>query len=160
MSSWKLPPRAKVFEALTAVADGRVRVVAEGRALVTSSSGRKTYTVEWTETPGEPLAITANDNASYWQGYLGYPIVAVLLATGRLTFDPAVAAALGGVAWKELNRRVRNDYEAAIAEVLGGVEARGVAAAAVEHEVARIAEQLASLALERPPRRARPPKGD
>jgi hypothetical protein len=149
-----------VFEALTAVADGRVRVVADGRALVTSSSGGKTYTVEWTETPGEPLAITANDNASYWQGYVGYPIVAVLLVTGRLTFDPAVATALGGIAWKELNRRFRNDYEAAIADVLGGVEARGFSAAPVQDEVARIMERLAALALERLPRRVRPPKGD
>ena len=36
------------------------------------------------------LSITANDNASYWQGYLGYPAVAVLLAIGALHADQAI----------------------------------------------------------------------
>ena len=80
MAPWKLPPRAKVFEAFTAVADGRVRLTGPGSATVTSSGGDKTYDVEWSD---DGRMVTANDNASYWQGYLGYPILAVLLVPRR-----------------------------------------------------------------------------
>ena len=40
--SWALPPPAKVYEALSAVADGRVRVTGAREAEVTSSLGEKT----------------------------------------------------------------------------------------------------------------------
>ena len=78
--AWKLPPAAKVYEAFGAVADGRVHLGAPGQAEVVSSGGDRRYTVEWTD---DLATIAANDNASYWQGYLGYPAVAVLLAVGR-----------------------------------------------------------------------------
>jgi hypothetical protein len=89
-----MPPVAKVYEALSATADGRVRITASGRAEVVSSEGDKTYTVEWSE---DGRLFSSNDNASYWQGYAGYPIVAVLLATGRIPYDPLVAGLLAGV---------------------------------------------------------------
>ena len=76
MELWKQPPRAKVFEAFTAVADGRVRFTGPGSATVTSSRGDKTYDVTWTD---DGRTVAANDNASYWQGYAGYPILAVLV---------------------------------------------------------------------------------
>ena len=72
---WKLPPIAKVYEALSAVADGRVRITGDTAAQVTSSTRDKTYTVHWSP---DLAHITANDNASHWQGYTGYPIIAVL----------------------------------------------------------------------------------
>ena len=116
MAPWKLPPRAKVFEAFTAVADGRVRLTGPGSATVVSSGGDKTYDVEWSE---DGRTVTANDNASYWQGYLGYPIVAVLLARGELRAGEDAVAALAGVPWHELNKRHKRDYDAAVAHVLG-----------------------------------------
>jgi len=73
-NSWKMPPLIKVYEALGALGDGRVRIVDSRRALVTSSDGTKTYEVETSEDGRE---ISSNDNASYWQGYLGYPAIAV-----------------------------------------------------------------------------------
>ena len=46
----KLPPLAKVFEAWSALADGRVALDAEKRrASVASSNGEKAYTVTWSE---------------------------------------------------------------------------------------------------------------
>ena len=132
MAPWKLPPRAKVFEAFTAVADGRVRVTGPGSATVVSSGGDKTYDVEWSE---DGRTITANDNASYWQGYLGYPILAVLLARGELRADEDAVAALAGVPWHDLNKRFKRDYDAAVAHVLGELEERGGDPALVEREV-------------------------
>ncbi len=154
MAPWKLPPRAKVFEAFTAVADGRVRLTGPGSATVVSSGGDKTYDVEWSEDGG---TVTANDNASYWQGYLGYPIVAVLLARGELHAAEVAVAALAGVPWHELNQRHKRDYDAAVAHVLG--ELPDGDAATVVAEVERVLAQLAALDLQRAGRGRRPPAG-
>ena len=154
MAPWKIPPRAKVFEAFTAVADGRVRLTGPGSATVTSSRRDKTYDVEWSD---DGRTVTANDNASYWQGYLGYPIVAVLLARGELRADDAAVKAMAGVPWHDLNRRFKRDYEAAVAQVLGELVARGGDPALVEREVAAVLDQLRALDLQREGRGRRPP---
>jgi hypothetical protein len=164
LTVWKLPPPAKVYEAFSAVAGGRVRIEergggseacdAVGRAAVTSSGGDRTYTVAWT---GEPTTIASNDNASYWQGYLGYPIVAVLIALGRVRADEAAMRPLAGIDWHELNARFKRDYDAAVEHVLGGLAGRGEDRELVEREVDSVLEQLASLGLERRGRGPRPP---
>jgi hypothetical protein len=153
MAPWKMPPRAKVFEAFTAVADGRVRIIGPGSATVTSSGGDKTYDVEWSD---DGRTISANDNASYWQGYLGYPILAVLLARGELHAGEDAVVALAGVPWHELNLRYRRDYDAAVAHVLGGLPGM---AATVEAEVDGLLAELATLDLQRGGRGRRPPAG-
>jgi hypothetical protein len=146
-----MPPVAKVYEALSAVADGRVRLLSPGEAQVISSAGDKTYSVTWVE---DGRQITSNDNASYWQGYTGYPIIAVLLATGRIPCDPAVASQLAGVPWHEINERFKRDYDAAVESVLRGIEERGGDRQAIERQVEAIYRQLEGLGLERGPRRA------
>ena len=157
MAPWKLPPRAKVFEAFTAVADGRVRLSEPGSATVTSSGGDKTYDVGWSD---DGRTITADDNASYWQGYLGYPIVAVLLERGVLHAGDDVVAALAGVAWHDLNNQYKRDYDAAVAHALRGLPAGGATRAQIEAAVDDVLEQLAALDLERAGRGRRPPGGD
>jgi hypothetical protein len=112
--AWKGPPLIKVYEALGAIGDGRVRIVDSRRALVTSSDGSKTYEVEISEDGRE---ISSNDNASYWQGYLGYPAIAVLLARGFYRPPANVTDALAGVPWKTLNRKFRNEYAKTLVEV-------------------------------------------
>jgi hypothetical protein len=153
MTLWKMPPAAKVYEALSALADGRVRLLAPGRAEVTSSEGDKVYSVEWSE---DGRRITANDNASYWQGYTGYPIIAVLLATGCIPYDPDVAGLLAEVPWHDLNERFKRDYDAAVESVLQDIERRGGDRGAIVRQVESIYRRLESLAPERGPRRARP----
>src|SRR4029077_17850108 len=99
---WKMPPLIKVYEALGAIGDGRVRIEDERRATVTSSDGSKTYEVE---TSADGREIASNDNASYWQGYVGYPAIAALIARGFFRPPPNVPARLGGGARKGLNRK-------------------------------------------------------
>ncbi|MEZ0327773.1 MAG: hypothetical protein ACAH95_17905 [Fimbriimonas sp.] len=115
MALWKMPPKAKVYEALTAVADGRVKLLTENSAEVSSSGGDKVYKVTWNWDRDE---ISSSDPASRFQGYVGYPIIAVLLSTGRLEYDSLLAQKLGGVAWKEINDRFKRDYDAAVRHVL------------------------------------------
>jgi hypothetical protein len=192
MAEWKMPPKAKVYEALSAVADGRVRIVeasagdvgagagtaadagagpgtaagqgagtGDGQAQVISSSGTRTYTVTWSGGSAvRGSRFNSNDNASYWQGYAGYPIIAVLLATGALLYDPEVARPLAGVPWKTINDRFKRDYEQAVDAVLQDVEAAGGDRAAIAAQVDTIYEQLAALRLEKGKRGAPPPKAN
>jgi hypothetical protein len=156
MAQWDMPPVAKVYEALSAVADGRVRITSDTSAEVVSSERDKAYTVKWS---GDGQSITSNDNATRWQGYVGYPIIAVLLQTGRIAYDPALAAALSGVPWHALNKRYKRDYDAAVESVLSEVTERGGEADAIRSEVSRIYAALADLALARPAPKTRGSKG-
>lgn len=157
MTAWRLPPRAKVFEAFSAVADGRVRLTGPGTATVRSSAGDKTYEVAWEE---DGHTIGANDNASYWQGYLGYPALAVLLERGVLRAGGDVVRALAGVPWHDLDKRFRRDYDAAVAHVLAGLPDGAPDAAAIERAVDDVLQQLAALGLQRAGRGKRPPRGE
>lgn len=152
-SEWKLPPIVKVYEALGAVGDGRVRIVDETHAIVTSSTGKKNYNVE---TSLDGREISSNDNASYWQEYLGYPGIAVLIARGHYRPPANVIDALAGIAWKELNTRFRNNYEKTIAEVEKQVEENGHDPDAVRSEAEALLEFLKTLKPKRGIRR-RPP---
>ncbi len=136
----KLPPLAKVFEAWSALADGRVALDAEERrASVASSNGAKTYTVAWSE---DGTVYSSNDSATYWQGYAGYPVIAVLIAQGRLPFDRAMADGFAHVNWTELNERHRRDYAAAVREV---VDERGLDAAQADAAAHEVLDALAAL---------------
>jgi len=148
-----MPPLVKVYEALGAIGDGRVRIEDSRRATVVSSDGSKTYEVE---TSADGREIASNDNASYWQGYVGYPAIAVLLARGLYHPPANVTVALKGVAWKELNRKFKNDWARTIAQVDKQLEQAGHDPDAVRSEAEAVLGFLRAL---RPVRikRIRPP---
>ncbi len=104
---WKQPPVIKIYEALGAVADGRVEVSGNS-AKVFSSSGNKFYDVEYDP---ESQSIMTNDNGSYWQGYLGYPAIAFLLKIGVLEYKENLANLLKGIPWKDINQKYKNDFD-------------------------------------------------
>ena len=147
---WKMPPLAKIYEALGALADGRVRLEDDERATVMSSDGSKAYLVE--TRPGSQ-EISSNDNASYWQGYLGYPAIAVLLARGLMSPRPEVTAALAGIPWKELNTRFRNDYGRTIEEAMARAERAGYDRGMIQAEAEAVLDALRRHAPRRGPRR-------
>ncbi|MCE4607294.1 MAG: hypothetical protein F7B59_08230 [Desulfurococcales archaeon] len=98
------PPRIKIFEALGSIADGRVEIVEENDSKVTakvkSSTGEKTYTVIVDLNSG---AVYSDDNGTIHRGYIGYPIIAVLMMKGVLPFEGKYAEVLKGIPWKTLN---------------------------------------------------------
>ncbi len=126
----KLPPIQKIYEAYSALADDRFDLHPES-ATVDSSDGTKTYTVTWQDD-----LYRSDDNATYWQGYVGYPVILVLLLQGRLPYDSEVAGWFANIPWKALNERHKRDYDAALAEAF-------VLAELSEEQVAR-AEALAT----------------
>lgn len=149
----KMPPLAKVFEAWSALADGRVSLDdEERRATVTSSNGLKAYTVAWSEDGG---TYSSNDNATYWQGYAGYPVIAALMAQGRLPFDRAAAEGFAHVDWTELNERHKRDYAAAVREI---VDERGLDAAQADAAAHEVLDALAALDVTVKRGAARPPR--
>jgi hypothetical protein len=156
VKKWQMPPPIKVYEAIGAIGDGRVRAIDDAQNVweVVSSDGAKKYRVEISADGRE---ISSNDNASYWQGYLGYPAIAVLMARGKLHASAETTRMLAGIPWKELNRRFKNDYARTAAEVARIVAERGGDFDAIRAEAAAILEALAALGLERGARR-RPPR--
>ena len=107
----KLPPIEKVYEAWTALADNRVEIK-DKEAFVKSSDGEKEYTVRW---DGDIYA--SDDNATYWQGYPGYPVIAVLMLQGKLPFNQKEAELWRNINWTELNKKYKNKYAEAVKEV-------------------------------------------
>ena len=149
----KRPPLAKALEAWSALADGRVALDGEERrATVRSSNGAKAYTVTWSE---DGAAYSSNDNATYLQGYAGYPVIAVLMEQGRLPLDHAAAEGFAHVDWSELNARHKRDYAAAMREV---VHLRGLDAAQVESAAHEVLDALVALNVAVKRGSARPPK--
>lgn len=108
----KLPPKEKVYEAFTALADDRVKMYAD-HAEVDSSDGNRHYTVNWKDN-----MYASSDPATYWQSYPGYPVIAVWLKQGILTCDMSVIPNMKGIPWHKLNDEHKRDYAAALAEAV------------------------------------------
>lgn len=140
---WALPPAEKIYEAFSAIADGRVKM-ADGIASVSSSDRKKEYTVGWNED-----TYSSNDNASYWQGYMGYPLIAVLMAQGKIRYDETVAGHFKDISWKELNSKYKNDYAKAAGVILERLAAGGADIEHIEEEAGGIYKQLTRLSLRR-----------
>lgn len=113
----KPTPIAKIYEALSAVADGRVELCSpESKAIVTSSAHTKRYTVMISDG-----LYTSNDNATYWQHYAGYPIIAVFIKQGRISLPPDSRLLLKhfkNINWKRLNTENKNHYDKSISQFL------------------------------------------
>ena len=112
----KETPIAKIYEAVSAIADSRVKEK-EDVFLVCSSDYSKAYTVK-----ADKDLYSSNDNATLWQHYAGYPIVAVLIYQKRLHTDPSIYPYFKGIPWKRLNTKYKNKYDLSIEEVFQNLD--------------------------------------
>lgn len=156
VSIWKLPPKIKVYEALGAIADGRV-VINGNTARVGSSTGNKEYAVTFNLKNNQ---IMANDNGSYWQGYLGYPAIAVLMLKNKILYNIKVSGELKDISWKKLNKQYKNNWDKTIAHIHQDLQAKGISIAEVEREVQNIMEQLSQETYYYFGKKIRPPKDE
>jgi len=139
---WKIPPIIKIYEALGCLADNRLE---EGKIIkVFSSSGNKFYTITYSE---EENAIMANDNGSYWKGYLGYPSITYLMKIEKIKYDEKFSKALKGIKWKDLNQKFKNDFSKTIEHIRSGFLLQGVNLAKFDKELDYILEQIKKLAI-------------
>lgn len=147
----KFPPIEKILEAYTAIADGHVKL-GNDQALVTSSNEAKTYTVTFHDN-----IYTSNDNASYWQGYLGYPGIAVLMLQGKLPYDKKLAQQFAGVDWNKINQEYKRNYAQAADAI---ITARGIDKKKVETELHHVYDALKQLPIVVKRGSVRPPKAN
>lgn len=132
----KLPPIEKIPEAYSAIADDRITLF-ENTAFVDSSDKTKRYTVTWDEE-----TYTSNDNASVWQGYAGYPMIAVLMLQGRLPLNRVTAGHFKGINWKALNTKHKNKYDKAVAEILHSLCEQGIDTDQIENEITKVYDNI------------------
>tara|TARA_R110000868_G_scaffold11516_7_gene56422 strand:- start:11702 stop:12181 length:480 start_codon:yes stop_codon:yes gene_type:complete len=150
---WSKPKIAKMYEAFSAVADGRITMLDDQTASVASSDRSKSYTVNWDVIGG---AYGSNDNASHFVGYIGYPVIAVLIEQGKISVDRELVNCLKGVNWNALNKRHKRDYDAAIEEVLEEVARGNVDPEEVRSEAKRAFDELLVLDIGRISSTSRP----
>ena len=62
-------------------------------------------------------AYSSNDSATPWQGYAGYPVIAVLMLRGKLPLYRDVSALFAGINWTESYAEAKRDYAKAVATV-------------------------------------------
>ena len=144
----KLPPLEKVFEAWSAIASGRTKIddssdEASGAASVVSSNREKTYHVEW-----NGGVYKSDDNATWWQKYPGYPILAVLMLQGKLPYDAELARRFENIDWNALNAREKGDYAKALKSAFADLDLSPEIAARAKEEAEKTIEILKSLDIE------------
>ena len=112
MKMLKLPPKEKIPEAYTALEDNRIKLL-KNQAIVGSSNKEKEYFIQW-----QGNVYYSNDAATYWQGYLGYPVIAVLMLQKKITWKKEISAYFKNVNWHEINLANKRDYKKALEYVI------------------------------------------
>ncbi len=155
---WKKPHIIKIYEALTAIADGRIEIDAKDpkRAKCQSSSGKKFYEVCYEQERG---SITSNDNSAYYTGTLSYPMIAMLILKQKIKHDEALLKPLKGIHWKELNQKHKNNYQEAMGDALAGLREKGYNTDVIKRAIDTIYQAVCELNLEMLPCEIAPPKG-
>ena len=134
----KLPPIEKIHEAYSAITDNRVSISeSDCQATVASSNGAKNYTVTWSEN-----IYSSNDSATYWQGYPGYPVIAVLMLREKLTLNREVAALFADINWTELNDIYKRDYSKAVVAI---IQERELDAVIINSAVNKVYDEIKEL---------------
>lgn len=128
--------------------------MADNRAEVWSSDRSKRYTVTWSL---DGSSFGANDNASFFQGYVGYPIIAVMLKLDILPFREDLCSVLRDVPWKAINKIHKNNFALAVAAVLNERLPDANERQAIDAYIDEVFDKLVSLELSRERPVGRPP---
>lgn len=136
----KLPPIEKIAESYTAIIDNRIELHAD-YAICFSSDKSKSYEIRWKD-----KTYYSNDNSTYWQGYIGYPVIAVLMLKGKLPLNKEILKYFKGINWKELNKKHKNKYSEALNEVLNNITAEDKKL--INKEINYVYEQIKKLDIE------------
>lgn len=108
----KMPPIEKIPEAYTAIEDNRVKLH-DDYAIVKSSNNEKEYLIKWKDN-----IYYSNDNSTYWQGYTGYPVIAVLMLKNVLSLNRNISKYFKNINWNEINKSNKNDYKKSVEQIL------------------------------------------
>ncbi len=148
----KLPPIEKIHEAYSAIADKRIEMKGE-EAEVSSSDLSKKYLVTWKND-----TYSSNDNASYWQGYLGYPIIAVLMLQNKLSLDKQIADYFKAIPWKKLNTQYKNNFSEAVKYIMEDFKTKEIDCDKINAEINKVYQEIGQLTIKLKRSSIRPPK--
>ena len=141
MIFYKIPIIEKIYEAYSAIADGRIKKQ-QDVYLIESSNYTKTYTILC-----ENDTYISNDNMSYWNQTIGYPIIAVMMIEGKITYNKEVCEKFKNIDWKKINTEYKNDYVKAAAVVLENLKAAGEDIDLIKLETEKVYSQVQKLKL-------------
>ncbi len=136
----KLPPIEKIPEAYTAIIDNRVEMF-DNYAIVKSSTLEKEYLIKWNDN-----LYYSNDNSTYWQNYLGYPVISVLMLQGKLSLNKDILKYFKGINWNNLNKINKNDYHASLESAL--VDISLDKRKEIDDEINKVYEEIKSMQIE------------
>jgi hypothetical protein len=143
----RMPPRIKVLEAAGALGDGRVlirsrdeRGVLAGN--VKSSDGSRVYSV-FIKNINNKIIVYSDDNGTKLRGYIGYPIIAVMMLSGILPRDEYAEKSLAGIPWRQFNEKYKK--YSLVEEVIKTKLKPGVDWDRIEEFRRRILERLRSM---------------
>lgn len=148
----KIPPIEKIYEAYSAIADERI-IMREESADVLSSDHSKRYLITWQDD-----TYSSNDSASYWQGYAGYPLIAVLMLQGKLPLTQMIAVYFKGINWKKLNAEFKGKYAEAVNVILEDLRQNGIHCNSIHTEVQKVYEAIKALEITCKRSSLRPPR--
>jgi hypothetical protein len=138
---WKKPHIARIYEALTVIADGRIEINGnQGKCY--SITNDKVYDIQYNPMNG---SIMSNDNAAFYTNSLSYPMIAYLMLIGKIPYQEKLLEIFKDVCWKEVNIHFKNDYDKSIKFVLGGLKKEGRDTDFIRNEVKRIYDFICSL---------------
>ncbi len=124
----RLPPKIKILEAAGSIADGRVRILEDKGskiiAIVESSMGDRSYNVEVEIVNPNTIIARSNDNGTRFKGYIGYPIITLMMIKGILPRDREIEDSLKGIPWRVLNEQLKS-YEKVMEEITRRIRAKG-----------------------------------
>lgn len=140
MNEKHLPPKEKIIEAFSAVVSDRLKLENFSAEVVSSDNKRK-YKVVW----NDKNEYSSNDNATFWHGYIGYPIIAVLMKKGILSYDEKTALLFKNVNWNTANKQFKRDYNQALKFVMGTLNLHNQQEKDVYEEIDKIYKYLKNL---------------
>jgi len=153
---WKKPHISKIYEALTAIADNRIQISGNNKARCYSSSKNKYYEIEFDP---KTNSIMSNDNTAFYKNTISYPMIAYLMMINRIAYDKKVLVNLKDIHWKDINQKVKNNYDLAIQTVLNDLKIKGVDVNSIETIVENIYTEVNKLKLSFLGTKKRPPSG-
>lgn len=136
------PPKNEhiVYEALSAIADGRIISSDDKKsAKCTSPSKGKFYTITYEP---ETKSIMSNDNMAYYVNEVSYPMVALLLLREDIKYDETILEDLKSIYWKDINQRFKNNYMKSVEYVLSNLKTKGKDTEKIVKEVKNIFAQV------------------
>ncbi|MCS6784573.1 MAG: hypothetical protein RMI43_07255 [Candidatus Caldarchaeum sp.] len=139
----RAPPRIKVLEALGAVAGKRVKIKDEKNCYVDASEGPRTYRV-FVDLSNQ--IAQSDDNGTVFRDYVGYPIIAFLMALGKISYNEKIANHIAAIKWRSLNEQYKSyaKVESVIKKLLSQ---HGIKPEEVDEFVAKVLQEVEQLGL-------------